>query len=655
MTGAEAVTAGTEHAVTGTEPAVTDTAAQPVLVIEDLAVSFRADEGAARAVDGIGLQVFPGEVLALVGESGSGKSVTSLAVIGLLPSTAHVSGRITLAGESLLDAGEQRMNQIRGKDISMVFQEPMTALNPTMTIGAQIAEVITNHERCSAAEAHRRVIDLLTRVGIPEPELRAKGYPHELSGGQRQRVVIAIALACEPRLIIADEPTTALDVTIQAEILDLIHQLTVGSSTAFLLVTHNMGVVADVADRVAVMYHGQIVEVGAARDVLQRPEADYTRRLLDAVPRLPSARWEEIEAVSAVSAVLATSAGSTESAGAAGPAVPVGPVGSAAPVVVDASDMGGPDGAEAALRFDHVSIDYRRGGATFRAVHDVSLTVASGEIVGLVGESGSGKSTLGRAALGLVPVAEGSVRLLGNEVRQRLALTRSDKETRSRVGVIFQDPGSSLDPRMTVGAVIAEPLLIHRGPHGAGRRARKARVLDLLDAVELPRDYAHRYPHELSGGQRQRVGLARAIALDPRLLIADEPTSALDVSVQAHVLDALRALQERYRFACLFISHDLAVVHSMADRVAVMLRGEIVEVGPSEDVLTRPRHPYSQRLLAAAPSPDPDEQLRRRTARAVLARSPVTVATDVDEDLVQQHVGPAGDTPVTPSEGPTAR
>ncbi|MCR6492462.1 ABC transporter ATP-binding protein [Cellulomonas sp. P24] len=631
---------------------MTDTAAQPVLVIEDLAVSFRADEGAARAVDGIGLQVFPGEVLALVGESGSGKSVTSLAVIGLLPSTAHVSGRITLAGESLLDAGEQRMNQIRGKDISMVFQEPMTALNPTMTIGAQIAEVITNHEDCSTTEAHRRVIDLLTRVGIPEPELRAKGYPHELSGGQRQRVVIAIALACEPRLIIADEPTTALDVTIQAEILDLIHQLTVGSSTAFLLVTHNMGVVADVADRVAVMYHGQIVEVGAARDVLQRPEADYTRRLLDAVPRLPSARWEEIEAGPAGPAETARA---TVSTGSTGAPAPVGPAGDAGRAVVRAPDEGGPDGAEAALRFDHVSIDYRRGGATFRAVHDVSLTVASGEIVGLVGESGSGKSTLGRAALGLVPVAEGSVRLLGNEVRQRLALTRSDKETRSRVGVIFQDPGSSLDPRMTVGAVIAEPLLIHRGPHGAGRRARKARVLDLLDAVELPRDYAHRYPHELSGGQRQRVGLARAIALDPRLLIADEPTSALDVSVQAHVLDALRALQERYRFACLFISHDLAVVHSMADRVAVMLRGEIVEVGPSEDVLTRPRHPYSQRLLAAAPSPDPDEQLRRRTARAVLARSPVTVAADVDEDLVRQHVGPACDTPVTPSEGPTAR
>ena len=588
--------------MTGTAPAMAGATAQPVLVIEDLAVSFRADEGSVLAVDGIGLQVFPGEVLALVGESGSGKSVTSLAVMGLLPSTAQVSGRVTLAGESLLDAGEHRMNQIRGKDISMVFQEPMTALNPTMTIGAQIAEVITNHGGCPPAEAYRRVIDLLSRVGIPEPELRAKGYPHELSGGQRQRVVIAIALACEPRLIIADEPTTALDVTIQAEILDLIHQLTIGSSTAFLLVTHNMGVVADVADRVAVMYRGQIVEVGAARDVLQRPEADYTRRLLDAVPRLPPAQWEAIEAELA------------------GPA--------AAAAIVGAPDAGVPDDAETALRFDHVSIDYRRGGATFRAVRDVSLTIGSGEIVGLVGESGCGKSTLGRAALGLVPLAEGSVRLLGHEVRQRLALTHGDKEARSRVGVVFQDPGSSLDPRMTVAAVIAEPLLIHRGPHGSGRRARRARVLDLLDAVELPRDYAHRYPHELSGGQRQRVGLARAIALDPSLLIADEPTSALDVSVQAHVLDALRALQQRYRFACLFISHDLAVVHSMADRVAVMLQGEIVEVGTSETVLTRPRHPYSQRLLAAAPSPDPDEQLRRRTARAALARAPLTVATN---------------------------
>lgn len=664
MTGAEPVATGAEPVETGAAPARTGTTAQPVLVIEDLAVSFRADQDSARAVDGIDLQVYPGEVLALVGESGSGKSVTSLAVIGLLPSTAHVSGRITLAGESLLDAGEQRMNQIRGKDISMVFQEPMTALNPTMTIGAQIAEVITNHEGCSAAEAHRRVIDLLTRVGIPEPELRAKGYPHELSGGQRQRVVIAIALACEPRLIIADEPTTALDVTIQAEILDLIHRLTVGSSTAFLLVTHNMGVVADVADRVAVMYHGKIVEVGAARDVLQRPEADYTRRLLDAVPRLPSARWEEIEA-ELVGPV--EPAGAVEPAGSERSAVLPGSVGLAGTAAaVDAPDKAAQDEGsrhkaasdptETALRFDHVSIDYRRGGATFRAVRDVSLTVASGEIVGLVGESGSGKSTLGRAALGLVPVADGSVRLLGHEVRQRLALSRSDKEARSRVGVIFQDPGSSLDPRMTIAAVIAEPLLIHRGPHGSGRRARKARVLELLDAVELPRDYAHRYPHELSGGQRQRVGLARAIALDPSLLIADEPTSALDVSVQAHVLDALRALQQRYRFACLFISHDLAVVHSMADRVAVMFQGEIVEVGTSADVLTRPRHPYSQRLLAAAPSPDPDEQLRRRTARAVLARSSAAAATDVGAaGAVRQHVGSSSETPATPSEGPSVR
>jgi len=564
-------------------------AAEPVLDIDGLAVSFHSEGRVVPAVDGISLQVFPGEVLALVGESGSGKSVTSLAVIGLLPSTADVSGRVTLAGESLLDAGEQRMNRLRGKDVAMVFQEPMTALNPTMTVGAQIAEAITNHERCAPAEVHRRVIELLSRVGVPEPEVRAKGYPHELSGGQRQRVVIAIALACGPRLIVADEPTTALDVTIQAEILDLIHRLAASSSTAFLLVTHNMGVVADVADRVAVMYQGRIVEVGAVRDVLQHPTAAYTRRLLDAVPRLPAAQWDVIEAA---------------------------PAGGDAPAAAVAEPDAGM--REAALSFDHVSIDYRRGGATFRAVRDVSLAIGRGEIVGLVGESGSGKSTLGRAALGLLPVAEGSVRLLGHEVRQRLALSRADKQARSQVGVVFQDPGSSLDPRMTVASVIAEPLLIHRGPHGSGRRARTARVLELLDAVELPRDYALRYPHELSGGQRQRVGLARAIALDPSLLIADEPTSALDVSVQAHVLDALRSLQERYRFACLFISHDLAVVHSMADRVAVMLRGEIVEVGTSQDVLTRPRDPYSRRLLAAAPSPDPDEQLRRRTARAAL-------------------------------------
>jgi peptide/nickel transport system ATP-binding protein len=570
------------HAATGS----------PVLSVEDLTVSFHTDEGVTPAVRGVSFTVDAGEVLALVGESGSGKSVSALAVMGLLPSTARVAGRIRLADDDILGADETTLDSIRGRVVSMVFQEPMTALNPTMTIGAQIAESLTNHRVCAPHETGPRVVELLRRVGIPEPERRAKGYPHELSGGQRQRVVIAIALACEPQLIIADEPTTALDVTIQAEILDLLRSLADHSATAFLLITHNMGVVADIADRVAVMYQGEIVEMGARDDVLLRPAADYSRRLLAAVPELPAAEWEMLDD-------LAVSG--------SGPA--------------DASRVAPPASqAEAsrvppALSFDHVSVEYRRGGTTFRAVDDVSFAIAQGEIVGLVGESGSGKSTLGKAALGLVPVASGEIGLLGSPVRQSLFASRAVRRARGRVGVVFQDPGSSLDPRMTIEQTIAEPLVIHGGTHGRSRKARRDRVHDLLDAVELPRAYTQRFPHELSGGQRQRVGLARALALDPSVLVADEPTSALDVSVQAHVLDALRGLQEAFHFACLFISHDLAVVHSMADRVAVLLDGGLVELGPTDDVLTRPRHPYTQRLLAAVPSPDPHEQVIRRNAR----------------------------------------
>jgi peptide/nickel transport system ATP-binding protein len=483
----------------------------------------------------------------------------------------------------------------------MIFQEPMTALNPTMTVGDQIAEVLTNHTDLTKRQARARAVEMLERVGIPEAALRAKGYPHELSGGQRQRVVIAIALANQPKLIIADEPTTALDVTVQAEILDLIRTLAHESSTAFLLITHNMGVVADIADTVAVMYRGDIVEVGDMRRVLLDPQADYSRQLIDAIPKLPAAHWDVIEAE-------AQGQGAAVGDDAAG--LSVRPTHDA--------DAEGVAGAEAALSFDHVSIDYRRGGKVVRAVKDVTLSISKAEIVGLVGESGSGKSTLARAALGLIPVAEGEIRLLGQPVNQRMVLSAADKSVRGKVGMIFQDPGSSLDPRKTIAESIEEPLIIHRSAHGKTRASRRAWVNELMDAVELPSDYAQRFPHELSGGQRQRVGLARAIALDPALLIADEPTSALDVSVQAHVLDAIRALQARYQFACLFISHDLAVVHSMASRVAVMWHGEIVETGTGEEVLTRPRHAYSQRLLAAVPSPDPHEQERRREARRTL-------------------------------------
>ncbi|RLP76077.1 ABC transporter ATP-binding protein [Mycetocola tolaasinivorans] len=592
----------------------TTPAREPVLDITDLTVDFHTDNGVIPAVKGISLTLYPGEVLALVGESGSGKSVTSMAVLRLLPGTAKVGGTIRFAGKDLATLSEAKMNGVRGKDIAMVFQEPMTALNPTMRIGDQITEVLLNHDICPKDRAWERAVELLGRVGIPEPERRAKGYPHELSGGQRQRVVIAIALACNPRIIIADEPTTALDVTVQAEILDLIRGLAAESNTAFLLVTHNMGVVADVADRVAVMFRGNLVEEGPAERVLLAPEADYSRRLLDAVPKLPEAAWSEIagieEGVPGQVLQLDGALSITESA----------PIDGA--VSVSDAEFARAHGTDSALELIDATVQYTRKGSTFTALDAVSLTIARGEIVGLVGESGSGKSTLGRAALGLAPLAGGTVNIFGQPVRDRALLNRRERQARARVGVIFQDPGSSLDPRMTIADCIAEPLVVH-GWQGkrASSALRRKRVAELLDAVELPRDFADRYPHELSGGQRQRVGLARSIALEPGLIIADEPTSALDVSVQASVLAVLRELQERYGFACLFISHDLAVVHDIAHRVAVMYRGGIVEEGLSSDVLVRPQHEYSKRLLASAPSPDPVEQARRRAARAVLAES----------------------------------
>ncbi|MBY6061021.1 ABC transporter ATP-binding protein [Microbacterium esteraromaticum] len=545
----------------------------PLLSIRDLSVTFRTDSGPVEAVKGINLEINAGEVLALVGESGSGKSVTAMSILQLLPSTATRTGSIVMDGRELTALTEAQMNGVRGQEISMIFQEPMTALNPSMRIGDQIAEALLNHGKATKSEARKQAVELLRRVGIPEPERRAVGYAHEMSGGQRQRVVIAIALACEPKLIIADEPTTALDVTVQAEILDLIRDLATERGTAFLLVTHNMGVVADIADRVAVMYRGDMVEVGTTARVLQQPEADYTKHLLSAVPRLPETGTVEL----------------TEPA--------------SAPEVTPV------------LSLREASVTYRKAGQIFTALDAVSIDIAPGEILGLVGESGSGKSTLGKVALGLAPMSGGELHLFGKKVGRGGARGRDERRLRGRVGAVFQDPGSSLDPRTTIAEAIAEPLIVQRATHPISSRDRTARVSELLEAVELPAAYATRYPHELSGGQRQRIGLARAIALEPELIIADEPTSALDVSVQAAVLKVLRELQQRMHFACLFISHDLAVVHEFSDRVAVMYAGQIVELGRTDNVLLHPEHPYSRRLLASVPVPDPAVQSERRLAR----------------------------------------
>ncbi|MFI6426190.1 dipeptide ABC transporter ATP-binding protein [Promicromonospora sp. NPDC050880] len=589
-----------------------------VLRIRDLDVTFTTDSGEVPAVRGIDLEVARGRVVALVGESGSGKSVTSLSVLGLLPGTARVAGSVELADDDglrdVVTTPEEQLVDLRGRVASMVFQEPMTALNPTMTLGDQIAEAVLNHEPVSRAAARERAVELLRSVGIPEAERRARQYPHELSGGQRQRVVIAIALACEPRLIVADEPTTALDVTVQAGILDLLRSLVAERGTALLLVTHNMGVVADLADEVAVMRAGRIVEHGPVEQVLLAPEHEYTRTLLDAVPAVPPAgRVVERGTERAEGRVAGVGSGPGDGPGTTDDARPgVGAAVSAGSG--SAGEAGSVDEREVVLDLRGVSLDYRVAGRHVRAVERLDLTVHAGEMLGLVGESGSGKSTAGRACLGLLSPSEGEVLLLGASVGR--ARGRARRRLLADVGVVFQDPGASLDPRRLVGESIAEPLVIHgrdgRRPSAAERRAR---VRELLDAVRLPAGAERRYPHEFSGGQRQRIGLARALALRPRLLVADEPTSALDVSVQAEVLGLLRDLHAELGFGCLFISHDLGVVHELTDRVAVLRGGRLVESGPTAEVFAAPRDVYTAELLASVPTPDPTAQRERREAR----------------------------------------
>ncbi|MEV7363727.1 dipeptide ABC transporter ATP-binding protein [Streptomyces sp. NPDC004166] len=543
-----------------------------VLEIEDLGVTFSTETGDVPAVRDVSLRVRPGETLALVGESGSGKSTVALAAMGLLPGNARVSGRISVDGTPIVGADDRELSGLRGRTVSMVFQEPATALDPLTRVGAQIAEVVRNHRQVSRAEAARAAVDLLRRVGIPEPEHRASAFPFQLSGGQRQRVVIAMAIANSPGLLIADEPTTALDVTVQAEILDLLRALAADSGTGVLLVTHNMGVVADFADRVAVMLEGEVVETGTVEDVLLRPSHEYTRRLLAAVPRL--------------------AVDEPRGAGTAG------------------EDPQEPEGSTSVVELRDVSVHFGRGRRTVRALQNVSLSVRPGETVGLVGESGSGKSTAARVALGLLRPDSGSVALFGNDLGRTRG--RARRSLLSGVGVVLQDPVASLDARMSVAECVAEPLRVHqRGMTAVQRRERVAEVLEL---VRLPRGLAGRGPRELSGGQRQRVSLARALVLEPRLLVADEPTSALDVSVQRTVLEVIAELQGELGFACLFVSHDLAVVQEFAQRVVVMRAGSVEEEGPTMTTLLRPETEYTRRLIAAVPVPDPVLQRRRRVS-----------------------------------------
>jgi peptide/nickel transport system ATP-binding protein len=549
----------------------------PILRTTDLGVSFTTESGTVDAVRGVSLSVAPGETLALVGESGSGKSTVALAAMGLLSGNATATGSAVVAGHEIVGAPEPALRSLRGSTVSMVFQEPATALDPLTRVGAQIAEVIRNHRAVSASVAAAEAVDLLRRVGIPDPESRTRSFPFQLSGGQRQRVVIAMAIANAPKLLIADEPTTALDVTVQAEILELLRALAVETGTGVLLVTHNMGVVADFADRVAVMLQGEIVETGGVEDVLLRPEHEYTKRLLAAVPRLDVAGDRP-----------------------------------AAPVDTGSADaVAGRPGAAPVVDLRDVSVTFGRGARAVHALAGIDVTVHAGETVGLVGESGSGKSTAARVALGLIKPTSGTVSLFGQDLRT--AKGRDRRALRSGIGVVLQDPVASLDARMSVAECIAEPLAVHR--RGMSSADRRRRIDEVLDAVRLPRTLASRAPRELSGGQRQRVSLARALVLDPRLLVADEPTSALDVSVQETVLEVLGELQDDLGFACLFVSHDLAVVQHFAERVVVMRQGVVEEQGTTGTTLLHPTTDYTRRLLAAVPVPDPVLQRQRRTER----------------------------------------
>lgn len=561
-----------------------------VVEIRDLAVSFATDGGDVTAVDGVTLSVQPGEVLAIVGESGSGKTVTAKTILGLLPATATVRGAVLLTARDGTSEGDvvamsaSRLQQVRGRDAAMVFQEPSTALNPVYTVGWQIAEGLRAHGKLSRKAGRQQAIEVLRRVGIPDPEVRVDHYPHQFSGGQKQRIVIAQALVLNPGVIIADEPTTALDVTVQAEILDLLRRCRDEFGAAVVLITHNMGVVADLADRVAVMYQGKLVEQADVRTLFASPKDPYTQQLLAAVPRIGeglaraherSARrpegWDQQE-----------------------------------PLVV-ARDL-------------RIVYPGRFTQPDFVAVDGVSLTIRPGEVLGLVGESGSGKTTIGRAIAGLTKVSGGSLTVLGTELNG--VKERHFRPVRGRIGFVFQDPATSFNPLLTIAECVAEPLVVHgRAQNAADARTR---VNELLEAVQLPTSFGARYPHELSGGQRQRASLARALALDPELLIADEPTSALDVSVQARVLDLLDELHREFGFAALFISHDLAVVDMLADRIAVLHKGVLVEEGTGDQVLGSPRDPYTQRLLASLPVPDPVEQAERRTALAAIRAAEAT-------------------------------
>ncbi len=599
-----------------------------VVAVNDLSVRFTTSERTVDAVRKLSFHVDRGEVLAIVGESGSGKSVTSLALMRLVE---HGGGRILngrmafrrRSGEvlDLAQAREQAMRGIRGADIAMIFQEPMTSLNPVFTAGDQIAESIQVHQGKSAAAARAEALRMLELVRIPEARSVLDRYPHQLSGGMRQRVMIAMALSCKPSLLIADEPTTALDVTIQAQILQLIRALQDEMHMGVVFITHDMGVVAEVADRVLVMYRGDKVEEGASEEVFARPRHPYTRALLSAVPRLGAMTGS---ALPLKFELLHTEAAEAAPREAARPQDTVRP--DSAPIL-RVQDL--------VTRFDVRSGLLSRVKRRVHAVEKVSFDLAAGETLALVGESGCGKSTTGRSLLRLVESQSGVIEFGGQNIRD--LPTSTLQGLRRNIQFIFQDPFASLDPRVTVGFSIMEPLLVHK--IASGRQA-QARVDWLLDKVGLPAECAQRYPHECSGGQRQRIAIARALALNPKVVIADESVSALDVSIQAQIVNLMMDLQRELGIAFLFISHDMAVVERISHRVAVMYLGQIVEIGPRRAIFENPQHPYTRMLMAAVPVADPSRRHQKRQLMSGEIPSPLRAVGDEPVVPALVQVGP---------------
>ena len=625
----------------------------PVLQISDLSTHIQLTKSVVHAVGNVDLSIEPGEALGLVGESGCGKSMTGLSIMGLLPpGGAIVSGSIKLDGRELVGLGDAELRAIRGNEIAMIFQDPLTSLDPTKTIGYQVAEPVRLHKGASKAAARAQATEVLGLVGLPRPAERLGDYPHQLSGGMRQRVMIAMALSCEPKLLIADEPTTALDVTIQAQILALLHDLKDRLGMAMLLITHDMGVIAGHADRVQVMYAGRMVEVTGTPNLFQHMRHPYTRALLASIPRLSQDGNRRLLTIGGLPPDLAQPPPGCRFAPRCnratdkcrdqeppltgetaahlfscwhpvdGPADAVAGNGATALAQV-ASRPAGPDG-EAAAGPDAPLLEVRdlvkefpvtagailqRKVAAVHAVSSVSFTVAAGETFGLVGESGCGKTTIGRVVVALERPDSGAVLLNGQDIS---ALSRGElRRQRRDLQLMFQDPYSSLDPRMRVGSIIREPLSIQSV---GTRQEQQQRVFELLDEVGLPRNAVERYPHEFSGGQRQRIGLARALTLSPKIIVADEPVSALDVSIRAQVLNLMKRLQADHGLTYIVISHDLAVVKYMADRIGVMYLGKLVEMGSAEDIYQRAAHPYTGGLIATIPVPDPEEARARKGA-----------------------------------------